>query len=141
MARRRTSVKALQYSPELVPEAGQEVVQQLAAPIKSVGKDPAGWIFHSFALKQSGFFGETQYNMQTQECEAAIVGGPSLESFPRQLSGRPYVSAAEEPEEDTTEQDSKDLPRKASLEDDQPPPGYVITWQCITCPCDCTLFL
>ncbi|KAK9842937.1 hypothetical protein WJX74_004641 [Apatococcus lobatus] len=89
MARRRSVVKALQYSPELIPAEGEEVVRQLAAPIKSVGKDPAGWIFHSFALKQSGFF--------------------------------------EEPEEDTTEKDAKDLPRRASLEDDQPPPG--VEWK------------
>ena len=68
MARRRSVVKALQYAPELVPAEGEEVVRQLAAPIKSVGKDPAGWIFHSFALKQSGFFGETSHNPHGQSC-------------------------------------------------------------------------
>ncbi|KAK9863220.1 hypothetical protein WJX84_011390 [Apatococcus fuscideae] len=85
----RSSVKAIQYSPELVPAEGEEVLSQLAAPIKSVGKDPAGWIFHAFALKQSGLF--------------------------------------DEPEKENTEKSKKDLPRRASLEDDQPPPG--VEWK------------
>ena len=40
------------------------------------------------------------------------------------------LSIAEEPEEDTTEKDAKDLPRRAALDDDQPPPGYGMLLDC-----------
>ena len=52
------SLLLLTYDSGLVPAGGVEVVASPAAPVKSIGKDPAGHIFHKFALRQSGLFGK-----------------------------------------------------------------------------------
>ena len=48
---------ALEYVQSAVPPNGSAVLCSLAAPVKHVGKDAAGHIFHDFALKQSGLLG------------------------------------------------------------------------------------
>eukprot|EP00798_Chlamydomonas_sp_ICE-L_P018069 gene18069-24493_t len=47
-------VRYLEFDEALRPEGGSEVVCQLPGPIKSVNKDPAGFYFHLFQLKQAG---------------------------------------------------------------------------------------
>ena len=51
----------LQWQEGSVPACGFEVFASSAAPVKHIGKDAAGHIFHEFALRQSGFFGEKSY--------------------------------------------------------------------------------
>ena len=48
---------ALKYIEGALPPNGAVVESLLAAPVKHVGKDAAGHIFHEFALKQSGLLG------------------------------------------------------------------------------------
>jgi hypothetical protein len=48
----------LEYNASLVPEGGAAVLCQLGAPIPSQGKDPAGHLFHDFALRQRGLLSE-----------------------------------------------------------------------------------
>jgi hypothetical protein len=48
---------ALKYVEGALPPNGAVVESLLAAPVKHVGKDAAGHIFHEFALKQSGILG------------------------------------------------------------------------------------
>lgn len=59
MAVKVKELRRLQYDPALVPVEGLEVCCEFAAPAKREGKDAAGHAFHAFALKQSGFLGES----------------------------------------------------------------------------------
>lgn len=46
----------LEWDAALVPEGGCEVVRSLSALSLSYSKEPAGHLFHMFALKQAGMY-------------------------------------------------------------------------------------
>jgi hypothetical protein len=48
----------ISHEAELVPEGGSQVYRTLTALAKSYYKDAAGHVFHLFALKQAGLYGE-----------------------------------------------------------------------------------
>jgi hypothetical protein len=54
---RHSHRRLLQYDAALVPEGGSAVYSQTTGLTKSYGKDPAGHLFHLFALKQAGLYG------------------------------------------------------------------------------------
>lgn len=49
---------AVEYNLDDVPAGGSAVLGSLAAPVKHKNKDAAGHIFHDYALRQSGLYGE-----------------------------------------------------------------------------------
>lgn len=72
---------ALEYIEGAVPPNGSAVLCSLAAPVKHVGKDAAGHIFHDFALKQSGLLGALLGLSGLIYLSACIYGHPANSIF------------------------------------------------------------
>lgn len=53
-----TTLLRIQYDIALLPEGGSEHCLSAAAPVKHVNKDAAGAVFHEYAMRQAGLFGE-----------------------------------------------------------------------------------
>ncbi len=57
MGEQRLTMLRIGYDAALVPEGGSLVVSSVATFTKTINKEPAGSIFHTFALRQAGVFG------------------------------------------------------------------------------------
>ena len=79
---------ALEWIKSAVPPNGSAVLCSLAAPVKHIGKDAAGHIFHDFALKQSGLLGAFLGWSWRWDLPACIYGHPASVIFYRPMAFR-----------------------------------------------------